>query len=182
MQCQAVTVGSTATSAVALFVAQLLHLPCAIWADFNQPGVGSEEATSIVSKHLGTHLYSTSYMCAVWLAWRRGFWKALKKIYRSLFLAKTQYLEISPWKNVSVKQLPPSFRGYLWPKGQFDQLLSQLDGLQRTVHGCCLFSRIWCRGSALMMGWSSLGKTDEGSRQMRYDGLNPYSVTSPFSC
>lgn len=48
--------GRAVASAVALFVARLLHLlhvsVCDIWADFNKPGLGSEITTSIVSKHL----------------------------------------------------------------------------------------------------------------------------------
>lgn len=51
--------GPTVASAVALFVAGLLHLlhvpVCDIWADFNKPGLGSKITTSIVSKHLVYH-------------------------------------------------------------------------------------------------------------------------------
>lgn len=46
-------VGRAVASAVALFVAQLLHLfVYGIWTDFSKPGLGSEVPTSIVSKHL----------------------------------------------------------------------------------------------------------------------------------
>lgn len=48
--------GRAIASAVALFVAWLLHLLHVpvydIWADFNKPGLGSEITTSIISKHL----------------------------------------------------------------------------------------------------------------------------------
>lgn len=48
--------GRAVASAVALFVAWLLHLPhvsvCEIWADFNKPDLRSEITISIMSKHL----------------------------------------------------------------------------------------------------------------------------------
>lgn len=51
--------GGAIASAVALFVAWLLHLlhvsVCEIWADFNKTGFGSEITISIMPKQLVYH-------------------------------------------------------------------------------------------------------------------------------